>query len=254
MDKMAQSNNLVQDKFITLSIPQRKIEDSRAYFRRVEGDLAKSFGRLDSGARAISNYDRLRILHDFFRPGEEQYFTFDKSETIRKGMDFRDLICPDSFSFKAGYFEMGGKVGRVLFLKDLASFLKDDMIAELSDFSRSLMLSIDILPIPTDEAVKEIQSRILAVETDVTRWQQKQNANNNFSAVVPYELEQLRGESKEFLADLTTRDQRMMFAVVTLVHIADSWSSWTPTRKPLCPLAATTCASFPFSATSRRTV
>ena len=31
LDKMAQSNNLVQEKYITLSIPQRKIEDSRAY-------------------------------------------------------------------------------------------------------------------------------------------------------------------------------------------------------------------------------
>lgn len=222
LDKMAQSNNLVQEKFITLSIAQRKIEDTRAYFRRVDGGLAKSFGRLDSGARPISNYDRLRILHDFFRPGEEQYFTFDAVETIRKGLDFRDLICPDSLTFKAGHFEMGGKVGRVLFLKDLASFLKDDMIAELSDFSRNLMLSIDILPIPTDEAVKEIQGRILAVETDVTRWQQKQNSNNNFSAVVPYELEQMRNESKEFLDDLTARDQRMMFAVVTIVHIADT--------------------------------
>ena len=222
LDKMAQSNNLVQEKFITLSIAQRKIEDTRAYFRRVDGGLAKSFGRLDSGARPVSNYDRLRILHDFFRPGEEQYFTFDAAETIRRGLDFRDLICPDSLTFKAGHFEMGGKVGRVLFLKDLASFLKDDMIAELSDFSRNLMLSIDILPIPTDEAVKEIQSRILAVETDVTRWQQKQNSNNNFSAVVPYELEQMRNESKEFLDDLTARDQRMMFAVVTIVHIADT--------------------------------
>lgn len=221
LDKMAQSNNLVQEKFITLSIAQRKIEDTRAYFRRVEGDLTKSFGRLDSGARAISNHDRLRIFHDFFRPGEEQYFTFDKTETIRKGMDFRDLICPDSMAFKAGHFEVGDKVGRVLFLKDFASYLKDDMISDLCDFSRDLMLSIDILPIPTDEAVKEIQSRILAVETDITRWQQKQNSNNNFSATVPYELEQLRGEAKEFLDDLTTRDQRMMFAVVTIVHLAD---------------------------------
>ena len=33
---------------------------------------------------------------------------------------------------------------------------------------------------------------------------------------MPYELEQLRGETKEFLADLTERDQRMIFAVVTL--------------------------------------
>ena len=84
------------------------------------------------------------------------------------------------------------------------------------------MLSIDILPIPTDEAVRDVQNQILGIETDITRWQQRQNDKNNFTASVPYELEQLRGETKEFLADLTERDQRMIFAVVTLVHIADS--------------------------------
>lgn len=221
-DKAAESNNLVQEKYITLSIQQRKIEDTRAYFRRVDGNLSKSFGKLDSGARAISNYDRLRLLHDFFRPGEEQYFTFDQASAMRRGVDFRDLICPDGLQFKADHFEMGGKFGRVLFLKDFASYIKDEMIADLSDFARNLMLSIDILPVPTDEAVKEIQSRILGIESDITRWQQRQNSKNNFTAAVPYELEQLRAEAKEFLDDLTVRDQRMMFAVVTLVHVADT--------------------------------
>ena len=220
--RAAESNNLVQEKYITLSIPQRKIEESRAYFRRVDANLSKSFGRLDSGARPVSNHDRLRILHDFFRPGEEQYFTFDQTAAIRRGLDFKDLICPDGMRFRASYFEMGDKVGRVLFLKDYASYIKDSMISALSDFPRNLMLSIDILPIPTDEAVREIQSRIMGIETDITRWQQRQNDKNNFTAAVPYDLEQLRGEAKEFLADLTERDQRMMFAVVTLVHIADS--------------------------------
>ncbi len=220
--KAAESNNLVQEKYITLSIAQRKIEDSRAYFRRVDSNLSKSFGRLDSGARAISNYDRLRLLHDFFRPGEEQYFTFDQAQAMRRGVDFRDLICPDGLEFKADHFEMGGKFGRVLFLKEFASYIKDEMISDLSDFARNLVISIDILPIPTDEAVKEIQQRILGVESDITRWQQRQNSKNNFTATVPYELEQLRAEAKEFLDDLTVRDQRMMFAVVTLVHLADS--------------------------------
>ena len=80
-------------------------------------NLSKSFGRLDSGARPVSNHDRLRILHDFFRPGEEPYFTFDQTAAIRRGLDFRDLICPDGLRFRAGYFEMGEKFGRVLFLK-----------------------------------------------------------------------------------------------------------------------------------------
>lgn len=220
--RAAESNNLVQEKYITLSIPQRRIEETQTYFRRVDANLSNGFGRLDSGAKPLTTHDRLRILHDFFRPGEEQYFTFDQTATIRCGLDFRDLICPDGLAFKAGHFEMGDKVGRVLFLKDYASYIKDEMIADLSDFPRNLMLSIDILPIPTHEAVREVQSRILGIETDITRWQQRQNDKNNFTASIPYELEQLRGETKEFLSDLTERDQRMIFAVVTLVHIADS--------------------------------
>ena len=84
------------------------------------------------------------------------------------------------------------------------------------------MLSIDILPVPTDEAVREIQNRLLGVETNVTNWQRRQNANNNFSAIVPYDMELQRKETKEMLDDLTTRDQRMMFGILTMVHLADS--------------------------------
>ena len=132
----------------------------------------------------------------------------------------------------------------MLFLKEYASYIKDSMINELTSLNRSLMLSIDIIPVPTDEAVREMQNRLLGVETNVTNWQRRQNANNNFSAVVPYDLEQQRKETREMLDDLTTRDQRMMFAVVTLVHLADSkeeLDSDTETlqsiaRKHLCQL------------------
>ena len=80
LDKAAESNNLVQEKYITLSIGLRKIEQTRAYFRRVDTNLSASFGRLDSGAYAISCADRLRLLHDFFRPGEEASFRFDNRQ------------------------------------------------------------------------------------------------------------------------------------------------------------------------------
>ena len=48
------------------------------------------------------------------------------------------------------------------------------------------------------------------------------DARNNFTAVVPYELEQQRAETKEFLDDLSTRDQRMVYTNVTLLHMADT--------------------------------
>lgn len=221
-DRTAASNNLVQEKYITLSIGEKRIEDSRAYFRRVDGNLRKSMGRLGADTQLLNSHDRLRILHDFFRPGAEQYFNFEHKSAVRLGADFKDFVCPDSMVFKADHFLMGGKYARVLFLRDYASYIKDNMISELSDFSRNMVISIDILPIPTDEAVKEVQSRILGIETDISRWQQRQNAKANFSASIPYNLEQDRDNSKEFLDDLTVRDQRMIFGLVTLVHTADS--------------------------------
>ena len=222
IEKASASNNLIQDKYITVSVARKSADEARAFFHRVDADLSKNLGRLDSGAKALDAYERLRIFHDFFRPGEEQFYKFDLGETMRLGHSFKDCIAPDGMKFLADHFELGGKVGRVLFMRDYSSYIKDDMITSLADFPRPLVLSIDLLPVPTDEAVRDVQSQIMGIESDITRWQQRQNARNNFTAVVPYELEQQRAEAKEFLDDLSTRDQRMVYANVTLLHMADS--------------------------------
>ena len=140
---------------------------------------------------------------------------------------------------------MGDRYGRVIFLREYAAYIKDSMVAELCELNRNMMLSVDVIPVPTDEAVREVENRLLGVETNITNWQRKQNQNNNFSAVIPYDLEQQRKESKEFLDDLTTRDQRMMFAVLTMVHTADTKERLdndteallTTARKHLCQFA-----------------
>ena len=61
------------------------------------------------------------------------------------------------------------------------------------------MLSIDILPVPTDEAARQLQNTLLGVETNAANWQRRQNANNNFSAAIPYDMELQRKETKEML-------------------------------------------------------
>ena len=221
-DKMADSNNIVHDKFITISSEKKNIEESRTFFTRVGNDLTADFAKLSSKTTELGYKDRLRIFYDFFRNGDMGEFEFDMKKAIAKGKHFKDKICPDSIEFKSDHIRLGEKYARVIFLKEYPSFLKDSMLSELTDFSRSMMLSVDIQPIPTDDAVKQVQKKLLAIETDITKWQQKQNMNNNFSANIPYEMEQMRKEIKEFLDDITTRDQRMMFVTVTLVHVADT--------------------------------
>lgn len=242
LEKATGANAIVQDKYITISVSKKNIEEARSYFARVGADLIAHFGRLGSKCTELETDERLRVFHDFYRVGEESSFHFDIRETRRKGHDFKDYICPDSMEFEKDYLKIGDRYARVLFLREYASFIKDDMVAELTDLNRNLMMSIDVIPVPTDEAVREAESRLLGVETNISNWQRKQNQNNNFSAAVPYDMEQQRKEMKEFLDDLTTRDQRMMFAVITFVHTADSKAQLdqdteallTTARKHLC--------------------
>jgi len=248
LDKATGANETYQEKYITVSIVKKNIEEARQYFSRIGAELSGHFSRLGSKCTELNATDRLRRLHDFYRIGEEGGFRFDISETMRKGHDFKDYICPDTLEFERDHFRMGRFYGRVIFLRDYASYIKDSMVAELCDLNRNLLLSLDVIPIPTDEAVREVENRLLGVETNITNWQRRQNKNNNFSAVVPYNMEQQRKESKEFLDDLTTRDQRMMFGLLTMVHIAESKEQLdqdteallTTSRKHLCQLAPLT--------------
>ena len=245
LSKALSTTSIVQDKYLTISVFRNSIEDARSYFNRVGTELQMHFSRLGSGFTELDAEERLKILFGFYRIGEESSFSFSMEDSAKKGHCFKDYISPDYIEVADDYFMLGEKYGRVMFLKDYAAFLKDDILTKLTEISRDLMLSIDIIPIPTDEAVREVENRMLGVETNAANWQRRQNANNNFTAMLPYDMELQRNETKEFLEDLTTRDQKMMFALVTIVHMADtkkqldedSEAIRTAARERMCQLA-----------------
>ena len=216
------ANEIVQEKIITISVYKDSVEEARNYFTRANTELMNRFNTLGSKCIELNAKERLRIAHDFYRTGEETSFHFDIHETMKKGHDFKDFICPDTAEFEKDYFMIGNRYGRAFFLKEYASYINDSMVSELTDLNRNMMLSVDIIPIPTDEAVKEAENRRLGVETNITNWQRKQNANNNWSSIIPYDMEQQRNDSKEFLDDLTLRDQRMFLVVITVIITDDT--------------------------------
>lgn len=222
MDKSVNSNGMVQELYLTVSICKKDISAARNYFARTYSTLQAQATKLGSYCEVLSTNKRLNILHDIYRIGEENDYQFDMRESMAKGHDFKDYIAPDSMEIKDTYFKCGAKFGRALYLRDYATYLKDSFVSEICDLNRNLIWSMDIIPIPTDEAVKEAENRASSVDGNITKWFRKQTEQKNFTAVLPYDMEQQRSESKEFLTDLTTRNQRMLYAVMTMVHFADT--------------------------------
>ena len=216
------ANAVIQDKYITLTVQTKSVEEARLHFGRIGTDLIAHFSRLGSKCTELDLSERLRIIHDFCRPGEGSDYHFDLRDTMRKGQSFKDYISPDSFEFKSDHFKVGDRYARVLFLRDCPSFIKDMIIRELTDASRNMIFNFDIIPVSTEEAQRFGEKQALGIETNITNYQRKQNSNNNYSAVIPYDMEQQRKVVREFLDDITARDQKMFKVVMTIMITADS--------------------------------
>ena len=167
MDEAIGAGNFRHLRYLTVSVRKGNVADARAYFNRVGSELAVYLSRLGSKCEELDAMERLALIHNFFRPDEESDFYFDINDVAKKGHSFRDYICPDTFETERDCFRFGDRCGRVVFLRDYANYIKDDMITELCDIGASMMLSLDFIPIPTDEAVREVENRLLGVETNI---------------------------------------------------------------------------------------
>ena len=253
LDNIEKSNGIEQEKYITVSVFKDNVKDARAYFNRVSNELRSHFSKLGSKLYELSLHERLKILYDFYRCDSHEEFRFDLKNAMRLGQNFKDSICPFRPEFHHQYFKIGNKYGCVLFLSNYATYVKDSFVSELCDIDKHMMFSLDIITIQTDEAVKEVEKRLLGVETNITNWQRRQNANNNFSAVIPYDMEVQRKEAKEFLDDLIVRDQRMMLGNITLVHLADSKKELDEDNESLMAIARKyMCELQPFAFSQRQ--
>ncbi len=221
LEKLTETDEIIQEKYITITCFKRNINDARSFFNRLTTELSTHFSNLGSQCIEMNAIERLKILHDFYR-GSDAPFDFNLLDCAKKGHSFKDYITPRMPKFKSKYFKFDDKYGRVLYISNYPGFIKDNIVSKLCGLNKNMMYSMDIVTIPTDEAVKEMENKLLGVNTNITNWQRSQVANNNFSAEIPYDMEQQRSECKEFLDDLIIRDQRMMLCNFTIVHLADS--------------------------------
>lgn len=146
LDKATGANATVQDKYVTISINKKNVEDARTYFARVGADLIAHFARLGSKCVELETDERLRIVHDFYRVGEETAYHFDIKETRKRGHDFKDYVCPDTLEFEKDYFKIGDRYGRVLFLREYASYI-DGTMKVIEQDSAKTKSSLRTLPL-----------------------------------------------------------------------------------------------------------
>ena len=98
------NNSIYQERYLTVSVHKRSIDDARTYFARIGTDIVTHLAKLSSTAEGLDAESRLQIFRDFFKGDVPQAFPFDLKQFAKKGTSFKDWMCPDSMEFERDHF------------------------------------------------------------------------------------------------------------------------------------------------------
>ena len=211
-----------QERYLTVSIIRKNYEEAKAAFASLEAVLQKGFGELGSSLVTLDGVERLRVLHDFYRMEEEEYFAFGFDEAVRVSRDYKDDICNSMLKFYPTYMQDEKRFARALFIKKYPSSLSDRFLTELATVPAHTIISIDVAPIPKDVTTSTLQKKYMGIESDIIRQQRVRNKNNDFSSDISYNKRMEKQQIEEIMDDVRENDQRLFYVAVTIVIKADT--------------------------------
>lgn len=158
-------------------------ENAKTYFSTLENSMMQSFRGIGSRLTPLDATERLRILHDFYRFGNEEYFEFDFRRAVEQGFDFKDAIINTRLDFsEETYFKTDDKFCSCIYLKQLPGQLTVRFLVSLSNLPVKMMCSIDAAPISdkdVDDMLKEIY---LGIEDRIRKQNKTRVKEMNFNS------------------------------------------------------------------------
>ena len=220
-DLTKRANSFVGEIYLTALCTREKYDDAVLYFSRLENSSNQILSKLNSSLIPLDEREKFELIYGFYEP-DKKLVNYDRKNEIKSGHLLTDLICPMSFVPERNSFRIDERYGRSFVIGSFPQYLSVSFINELMSSNVRLSLSIDVKPLSKEKAIKMAQDKNVANETNIVNFQRKQNEKRNWAANIPFDMEKNRDDLKEFLNDLTKRDQRMFFTTMTLTLMCDS--------------------------------
>lgn len=211
-----------QERYLTVCVERKGYEQAKAFFATFEATLKQNFAELGSTIEPLDAKERLRILFNFYRMGDEEQFRFNFRACMKRGGDAKNSISAGYMRFYPNYFETDRKKCRALFIKKYPASLPDTFINEITNLPVHSMMTIDIMPVPKELTNRVLQKKYLGIENDILKQQRVRNRNHDFSSDISYIKKVQKEKIEGVMDDVRENDQNLFYVGVNMVVMADT--------------------------------
>ena len=224
--------NLVEGKqgiekemYITIRYDNAKsYDDALVYFNTIEANMGRDFAEMGSRLVPLNAKDRLEIIHNIYRIGKEEEFTFKMEDMLEKGFDFKDTITSTYMDFTKAddYFVCDNKYVSALYVREYPSRLKEAFLSEMFAHNIKMLATVDVAPISRDDSEKKIKDLYMGVQKIIRGQNKSRLKNKDFSSEISYSVQMQEDEIKELMNDVRNDNQHLFWVNVVFLVIADS--------------------------------
>ena len=244
IDKMAQAkNNIIHEKYFVVSIHADDITAAKTAFNRIDQEIRNGFDKIAGRRDQSTEKDmiaepqplvkELSILYDIYNMESDIPFyrrtkirdgnlmeSFNMRHIRKMGLTSKDVIGPTSLTFERDYMIIGSTYARAMMLTDLPTFLRGDVLTELSNMPFNMLTSVHYRALSQSTSMKLLKNKLVDVNANVVTLQKKASRNGYSIDVIAPEIKQASQEVETLMGDLTQDNQKLFYTTITAVVFA----------------------------------
>lgn len=188
-----------------------------------------------TGVRPLTIEERICILHDIYKVGEEDFFPdllndykdengeFSLEKLFKKGLTTKDLIAPSSYMNGMAQIQLGEyNYAKTFLISNFPTAMDTSFLSEITNIPCAMLTSVIFKSCPHKKAIRDVKAQNSAIKSEVVKANQKAIKNNYDPSLISEDLLTAREEAAELVREVTVHNQKLFFTTVTVTLLATS--------------------------------
>ena len=217
-------NDIQKERYITLTLKTTDVIMANRTFATLDEETNNAVREINkTGVRPLTIEERICILHDIYKVGEEDFFPdllndykdengeFSLGKLSKKGLTTKDLIAPSNYINGMAQIQLGEyNYAKTFLISNFPTAMDTSFLSEITNIPCAMLTSVIFKSCPHKKAIRDVKAQNSAIKSEVVKANQKAIKNNYDPSLISEDLLTAREEAAELVREVTVHNQKLL--------------------------------------------